>query len=70
MWPSLKNGTAVKTIRPEIESKDWAAEALECRRWGVVGKIVGYSDSHGLCYRVEHADGTDGWYESRELVLL
>jgi hypothetical protein len=37
------------------------------RIWGVVGTIVDYSDSHGLCYKVKHDNGTESWYNPEEL---
>jgi hypothetical protein len=67
MRDKLENGTTVETIKPEVESTDWAPEALKNRRWNVSGKVVGHSDSHGLCFEVEHEDGTKAWYERREL---
>jgi hypothetical protein len=62
----LVNGTTVETVKPEVESDDWSPDALQQRRWGVSGKIVGSSNQHGLIFQVEH-DGTKAWYERREL---
>lgn len=71
MHGRLAPGTRVETLKPEKESKDWNAEAKKLRRWGVTGRVVDHSDSHGLCYQVEHADDkTTAWYEPRELVEL
>ncbi len=64
----MKIGDYVRTVRSETESKDWNEDARVCVRWGVVGKIVAMSDSHGECFCVEH-DGMRAWYEPRELVL-
>ena len=70
IWPPWMLGTKVRTVRSRTESKDWTPDALKQRRWDVCGDILRHSDSHGLCYLVKHEDGTEGWYERRELVLL
>jgi len=62
--------TRVETIKPKVEPKGWDQDARQHCRWGVSGKIVDHSDSHGLCYQVEHEDGTVAWYEPRELKTL
>lgn len=67
MREDLANGTIVETVRPEKESTDWRPEVLKDRRWGVSGKVVDRVTGHGLCFKVEHEDGTTGWYERREL---
>jgi hypothetical protein len=67
MRDDLGLGATVETIRPDLESTDWEPEALKNRRWGVSGTVVGRSDAHGLCFIVEHEDGTTAWYERREL---
>lgn len=71
------NGTAVCTVRladldqhPEIERRNWTAQALVERRWGVLGTIEKHSRGHGLCYKVNHVDGTSGWYDHAELQVL
>jgi len=40
------------------------------RRWGAKGTIKQYSNSHGLCFDVEHDDGVLGYYEPDELKLI
>jgi hypothetical protein len=60
-------GSAVVTVQPETESTDWTGEALASRKWGVIGTIEHEHNSHGLCYRVRHSDGSVGYYEPREL---
>lgn len=69
-YPPLSIGTRVQTIKPDKVSSDWEKEALKHRRWNVSGHVLKHSDSHGLIYEVEHADGTKGWYESRELKAI
>jgi len=62
-------GKAVITVRSENTADDWSDEArLHCQ-WGVSGKIINYSNSHGLCYRVQHEDGTTAWYDMGELIF-
>jgi hypothetical protein len=62
-------GTIVFTVEPDTVSSDWDPRAIPRRKWGVWGKIVDEHDSHGLCYDVEHADGSQGCYEPREFDL-
>lgn len=69
-WPPLENGTRVRTIAIPDVSNGWTEEAKAVRRFGVLGTIIHYHDSHGLCYDVRHDDGTEGCYDSRELVVL
>lgn len=33
-----------------------------------LGAVIGFSDSHGLCYHVENAD-FDAWFEPNELII-
>lgn len=62
----LPVGTRVKTLTP-AGSNDWVETLKQSRKWGVVGTIVDYSDSHGLCYKVKHDNGTESWYNPEEL---
>lgn len=68
-WPPISLGTLVKTIE-DAGDDDWTEEALANRKWGVGGRVIGYSDSHGLCYEVEHEDGTVGWYNPSEIEVI
>jgi hypothetical protein len=67
MARDLKDGTRVRTVKPEHISDDWQPGAHAKRRWGIDGVVVGYSDSHGLIYEVMYADRETGWFEPREL---
>ena len=67
MRDRLKMGTPVETVEPRKVSTDWQADALRARQWNVSGEVIEESDSHGLIYKVRHADGTEAWYERREL---
>lgn len=69
-WPPLENGTRVRTVAIPDVANDWGEEAKVARRFGVLGTIVHYHDSHGLYYDVKHDDGTEGCYDSRELAVL
>lgn len=62
----LAVGTRVITLNPAGPS-DWVQTLKQSRKWGVVGTIVDYSDSHGLCYKVRHDSGTESWYNPEEL---
>lgn len=48
-------------------SKDWSPDTRKDVRWGILGHVSAVHDSHGLCYRVEHGDGTYSYYEHEEL---
>lgn len=64
----LLPGTRVKTVAVPNPSTDWDPAVLSLRRFGVDGIVLKHSDSHGLCYEVEHTDDkTKAWYEPREL---
>jgi hypothetical protein len=67
MHDKLENKAPVETIRPKKDPKDWGADMLKGRQWGVSGKIVEFNAAFGGCYHVEHLDGTKAWYERREL---
>lgn len=71
MRDDLKPGAHVKTVKPAVESGDWAEDAKKLRRWGANGYVVDRSDRHGVVYKVEHEDDkTTAWYERRELQQL
>ena len=59
--------TKVLTKSP-AGSNDWSGEARASRKWGVEGVVKVVHDSHGLCYTVQHADGSIGYYNHEELV--
>jgi hypothetical protein len=62
----LKNGTKVRTCSV-LTARSLAA--VEHRRGGDDGFVIGHSDSHGLCYHVIHPDNTTAWYNPEELVV-
>ena len=62
----ITNGTHVKTIRI-LSGTDFTVP--NNRRPNAEGYVCGYSDSHGLCYKVIHvADELPAWYNPEELV--
>lgn len=68
---TLKVGSQVKTVKPEVVSTDWSSKAViqgRVGRWGQNGEIVNYSNSHGLCYEVKFVDDCTAWFEPRELL--
>jgi len=70
-WPPLDPGTVVKTTKPNLEKRsEWTDEWWAKRQWGVRGTILRHHDSHGLCYEVLHADGTEGYYDPTELQVI
>ena len=65
----LPVGTRVKTLESS-RANDWAETLSQARQWDVTGTIEDYSDSHGLCYKVRHDDGTESWYNPEELEAI
>ncbi len=63
----LTPGTKVLTTTAKVH--DWTAEALLKRKWGVRGEIITHHDSHGLCYDVQHSDGSVGTYDPSEFEI-
>lgn len=56
------------TINMKLEARNYTDEGREKRRPGAKGKATGkFSDSHGLCFEIEHEDGTKAWYDLDEL---
>lgn len=68
--PPLDRGTRVKTTSKKTPDREWMPEALVARKWGVTGRIVMHHDSHGLCYDVQHDDGTEGCYDPTEFDVI
>lgn len=70
-WPPLGPGTRVRTTQlNESMIGEWTAEALAEKKWGVTGMILRHHDSHGLCYDVQHDDGTFGCYDPSEFEVV
>jgi hypothetical protein len=63
----LEIGTRVKTRK--LGKRDFSFIANR-RRINGAGIITGYSDSHGLCYRVLHDNETEAYYDPDELTIL
>ncbi len=70
-YPPIAPGTKVKTTQedPTAASQYIEGARTNCQ-WGVEGTVVTHHDSHGLCYDVRHADGTEQTYEPTELEVL
>ena len=67
-YPPISPGASVRTTQAnESLRKEWSEGVWEKRQWGVQGSVVTHHDSHGLCYDVQHEDGTIGSYEHDEL---
>lgn len=64
----LKVGTAVRTTK-DAGRDDWDPPRTKIR-WGTTGNVIGHHDSHGLCYDVEHLDGTTACYDPDELRVI
>lgn len=66
-YPPISPGTMVKTTQPNWDLRDeWTDEGWAERKWGVHGKVIIHHDSHGLCYDVQHEDGTVACYDPSE----
>lgn len=67
----LAPGTRIKTYKPNPDKrKEWTDLAWHSRMWGVLGTIVRHHDSNGLCYDVQHDDGTRAYYDPSEFDTL
>jgi len=67
----LSMGTAIRTTQPNLAMRnEWTDEGWDARKWGVIGTITAHHDSHGLCYDVQHEDGSDACYDPSEIVTL
>lgn len=70
-WPPINPGTRVMTTKASLgKRKEWTDEGWARRKWDVQGTIITHHDSHGLCYDVQHKDGTKGCYDPSELKIL
>lgn len=70
-YPPIYPGTMVKTTQPNWGLRDeWTDEGWASRKWGVEGEVITHHDSHGLCYDVQHKDGTVGCYDPSELEII
>jgi hypothetical protein len=64
-------GDSVRTTKPNLSMRDdWTEVAWSRKRWGVEGKITSKHNSHGVCFEVEHEDGTKAVYDASELELF
>jgi len=72
-YPPIKNGTKVRTTSDlslgNIEA-GYTEETKLKRIPNKIGFVVGYHDSHGLCYDVQHEDKSVGTYEPYEVIVL
>jgi len=53
----------------DAKKKDWTSPRQNLQ-WGVKGIVIDISNAHGLCYRVQHSDGTCAWYDPEELETI
>lgn len=69
--PALLRGTRVRATVLRTGEGDYTTEAIVERRNhdGQVGTVIGFSNSHGLCYEVRFEEGT-AWFDPQELVVL
>lgn len=55
-------------VSAQLDARDYTPIGIQKRRPGATGIIVAHSDSHGLCFEVDHEDGSSGWYDPDELM--
>jgi hypothetical protein len=68
-YQPLGFGTKVRTTQ-DAGTDDWNPKAKARRRWGMLGMVINFHDSHGLSYTVLHEDLTWACYEPEELVVF
>jgi hypothetical protein len=71
-YPPIFIGTSVRTTAPNMSMREeWTDEGWAERKWGMQGEVITHrNDSHGLCYDVQHKDGTVGCYDPSELEVI
>lgn len=62
----IENGTRVRTA-DRIDQRDYTPEGVAARRPGMEGTVLSHHTGHGLCFKVHHDDGTEGYYDEDEL---
>lgn len=62
----FQEGQFVRTAA-RLEKRDFAICSLAERLPDTLGAVIGSSNSHGLCHKVIHEDGTVGHYDPDEL---
>lgn len=67
----LSAGTVIKTTQPNLAMRgEWTDKGWHAREWDVTGTITAHHDYHGLCYDVQHEDGSRACYDPSEIVTL
>ncbi|KKM74286.1 hypothetical protein LCGC14_1401860 [marine sediment metagenome] len=64
---ALHIGKRVITVDVLTACRTYTKEGQKQRKPNDPGWIVDYSNGHGLCYAVNHADGV-AWYDANELI--
>ena len=65
----LERGTWVRTAA-ELQPRDFSQEVQITRRRSAIGVVMSVHDSHGLCYGVQHTDGTRSAYDHDEVEVV
>lgn len=65
--PDLIIGREIETVKELTGGKDFHSDFLANRKANALGKIKRFSAGHGLCFEVEHRDGTLAWYDAFEI---
>ena len=65
----LRMDTRVQTLKP-LHNDRYNKESIKERKWGTMGAVLQYHDSHGLCYTVKHDDGSTACYDPDEIEII
>lgn len=67
--PSAQYGKKIR-VADSLSNRDYTAAGIKARKPGAVGTICDHSDGHGLCFKVAHEEGSFGWYDPDEFVIV
>ena len=70
-WPSMpfQKGDRVRTAN-KLTGQNYTPEGQKERLPGMTGTIIELSNSHGLCFEVNHDELGTAWYDPEELTLI
>jgi len=66
---ALRVGQRVRTLQ-DTKPTGYERGARSGNVWGMTGRIAQLHTGHGMCYQVQHDDGSTGMYEPEELEVV
>ena len=66
----IKIGDKVQVTDKVLQPRDFPPASRIHAKPSAIGVVTDSSDSHGLCFEVEHEDGTSAWYNPDELFRI